>query len=539
MSASVGLLGYFILEASELVERLDAIVAASGAAGPDAEALALTARKLRGSATMAKLAPMAELGAGIERVGRALRDGTLGWTPALRGVLVAAVDDVRSLLRNVRSWGLEDDARAATRVAELKRFTPSGKSGPLPLGAADPSARAAAARAPRPTPLGSLPVAAAYVAQGAADVAAALDGALAREGDRGAFAHAMDRVRALRGHAAVRDVAVVNDLVDALDQVGKSVEVAGGTLGPSERSLVSAAAAALRRAAADLTSGTPPEADSPEITRFAASLAALDDRQASAERVMPIASLFADDAGPHLIARAPNPPTTPAARFRMEVVSLAEHIRGGVASARAADGPAAATRAGRALRQALAALQESAASFGEESTVRFVRAISDAAGALVPAALEALDAGARLLTEQNASSSETGRRLDELAKKANTPPAPPSGRPRAETPTGRQLHDFLQTGISGIDRLNDEALPAGPASSPAPSPVPARPAPPVTAAPAAAAEESLVPIEQLFYRGQAALGRARELRATIRARGTAPSADDVAELFDLLDLAAE
>jgi hypothetical protein len=230
------------------------------------------------------------------------------------------------------------------------------------------------------------------------------------------------------------------------------------------------------------------------------------------------------------VARAPNPPTTPAARFRMEVVSLAEHIRGGVATARGADSPAAAARGARALRQALAALQESAASFGEEATVRFVRSIADAAGALVPAALDALDAGARLLTEQNASSTDTARQLDELSQRANAPTAAPAGRPRSETPTGRQLHAFLQTGISGIDRLNDDALPAGPAPSLARRPTPSSSAP---------VSEPLVPIEQLFYRGQAAIARARELRATIRARGTEPSADDVAELFDLLDLAAE
>ena len=530
MSASVGLLGYFILEASELVERLDAILAASGAAGPDAEALALTARKLRGSATMAKLAPMAELGAGIERVGRAVRDGTLGWTPMLRGVLVAAVDDVRTLLRNVRGWGLEDDARAAARIAELARFAPAGGGARIPLGSADPSARAAAARAPRPTPATSLPAAAGYVAQGAAEAAVALDGALARDGDRGAFTQAMDRVRALRGQAAVRDVPVVNEIVDALDQVGKAVEVAGGALGASERSLIAAASAALRRAASDLNAGTPPATESPEITRFTASLAALDDRQATAERVVPIASLFADDPGPHVVARAPNPPTTPAARFRMEVVSLAEHIRAAVGTARAAGDPASSVRAARALRQALGALQESAASFGEDGTVRFVRAIAEPAGSLAPAALDALDAGARLLTESNASSGDTARQLAELAQKALTPPAAPAGRPRAETPTGRQLHALLQTGIAGIDRLNDEPLRQAP---------PSTDASPSAAAPNDTPESELVPIERLFYRGRAAIERARELRAAIRSRGTEPSADDVAELFDLLDLAAE
>src|ERR1700712_2753285 len=101
MTAPAGFLDFFVLEASEYVEQLDALILQGGAAGPDIDALQRSARALRGSATMAKLPAFAEMASGIERIGRALRDRTLPWDAALRGALVATVDDCKLLLRNV------------------------------------------------------------------------------------------------------------------------------------------------------------------------------------------------------------------------------------------------------------------------------------------------------------------------------------------------------------------------------------------------------------------------------------------------------
>jgi hypothetical protein len=89
--------------------------------------------------------------------------------------------------------------------------------------------------------------------------------------------------------------------------------------------------------------------------------------------------------------------------------------------------------------------------------------------------------------------------------------------PRApvRTPTGRQLHDLLEDGLVGIQALEERPFAA-------PLPLP---------------DDDVVPIEQLLYRGRGALRRATELRDEVRRSGAAPSADAVAELFDLLDLA--
>src|SRR5574338_103363 len=124
MSVTVGLLDFYILEASEYVDQLDALVGAAVQAPPDSTPFITAARALRGSSTMAKLLRMAELAGSVERVGRGLRDGSVRWTTESRGAIVAAVDDIRILLRAVRSWGAAEEQRAASRIAELRAFLP-------------------------------------------------------------------------------------------------------------------------------------------------------------------------------------------------------------------------------------------------------------------------------------------------------------------------------------------------------------------------------------------------------------------------------
>src|SRR6476619_3059314 len=93
MSVTGGLLDFYILEASEYVDQLDALVGADVHAPPDSTTFITAARALRGSSTMAKLLRMAELAGSVERVGRGLRDGSVKWTTQVRGAFLAAIDD--------------------------------------------------------------------------------------------------------------------------------------------------------------------------------------------------------------------------------------------------------------------------------------------------------------------------------------------------------------------------------------------------------------------------------------------------------------
>ena len=95
-------------------------------------------------------------------------------------------------------------------------------------------------------------------------------------------------------------------------------------------------------------------------------------------------------------------------------------------------------------------------------------------------------------------------------------PTPNGGR-STRTPTGRDLAALLDTGINALGaQLTQRPLSA---------------AVPIV-------DEKLVPIETLLFRGRAALDRARSLRNELRDAARTPSPDELAELYDLLELAA-
>src|SRR5437879_287766 len=139
--AGGGFLEFFILEAGDYVEQLDGVLLGSATTGaPDSDAMQRVARALRGTATMAKLPAFAQLASSVERVGRALHEGAVRWDAGLSGALVAAIDDLKILLRAARNWSAADDQRAAQRAAELSRYAPARTPGQAQAAAAQPAA---------------------------------------------------------------------------------------------------------------------------------------------------------------------------------------------------------------------------------------------------------------------------------------------------------------------------------------------------------------------------------------------------------------
>jgi hypothetical protein len=86
-----------------------------------------------------------------------------------------------------------------------------------------------------------------------------------------------------------------------------------------------------------------------------------------------------------------------------------------------------------------------------------------------------------------------------------------------DAPSGAALSNLLGAGIAGLSRLETEHL-----SQPADIDE----------------DDGVVPIQELLYRGKAALRRAIEIGETVKRLGAAPTADTLDELFDLLQLAA-
>ncbi|HET7564848.1 MAG TPA: Hpt domain-containing protein, partial [Gemmatimonadaceae bacterium] len=277
MSTSATVLDFFILEATEYVDRLDALIGAAGVDGPDGQALARPVRALRGSATMSRQPGIAELAGALERAVQARREGRLTWDASSRAAFVSTVDDLRHLLRHVRDWSGDDDQRVQRRVTELETLAPG---------------RTSSASAMESRPNGT------YLVSATAELAQALERYADHPMDRAALALAMGRVRTLRGVAAIKDIPPTAEVVDAVERVGKSLELTAAAPSAQQLAVVSSAATVLRRISTELTAHGRPSPDSPEALRFTAALAALDESTdaADADRVVPIAQLFFGDA---------------------------------------------------------------------------------------------------------------------------------------------------------------------------------------------------------------------------------------------------
>lgn len=504
MSSSAGLLEFFILEAGEYIERLDGLVAGAEGNGPAPDEFIRHARALRGSATMVKLPTLAAVANGLERVGRGLGDGAVAWSPAVSGAVVAAIDDLKILVRNVRTWGSREDELAGQRSNELDLLAPARPLTEATTGGAGLS----------------------YLAGETGEVAAAVSALLDAPSDAGALSSLLARVRKLRGVASLRDLPPLAEVLEAVERATRGLEEDGASLGAAARELLDSAAALLRRVADELSRATRPSVTGDDISRFASAASALEEDGGESESVVPVSELFYADAGPHVVETASNPPTTPSDRFRLEVVSVGEHLRRLVADARRAEDRAARERLGRELRASCRTLRSLAHSFGQAEVASFVDALGNGPAALDSRAIDLLETAASMLAERRGDPAVLARALSDLASRAHVPPAAPPAmpslaaapEPSSPTPTGRDLQSMLATGIAGIERLDDAPL----------------------SEPVAIVDDSVVPIESLLYRGRAALDRALQLRESIRGRMKEgePAREDVDELLDLLELVA-
>jgi chemotaxis protein histidine kinase CheA len=573
MTGPAGFLDFFILEASEYVEQLDGLVLDAAGGAPDADVTQRIARALRGTATMAKLPAFAELAGAIERVGRALNDRSLSWDQSLRGAVVSAIDDLKSLLHAARSWSTAEDERARSRAAELARYAP---------------ARAAAPNRPV-TPHGTATSPYAFLATESGNIAAGLELLITRIGDAATAANLLQRIQALRGVAGVKEIGPLFDALEAAEDAVTAVHDGGDAVTPEARPLMEGCAMYLRTIATSLRGGgADVNAGSPARDAFAAAQTAWAQRAAGKERVVPIEELFYADGAPGLVEASPNPPTSSSDRFRLELVSLSEHLRQVVDAARHATDEASTTRARRDLQRALRALQGAADSFGERDVAEFISGHVDAAEHVDFLGLAALEDLSTVLAQPGAKGEHLTARLREISggrdltsaigagfgasephatPAAATPDSTPVSAPAIPRPAPVEPRTpaFTTPVFTPLPAATEFATPTSLADV-APrraSPTPPAPRPSLAesldrasaalidtsiaaldaltskpfAEPRALPEDTVVPIETLLYRGRAALDRAVELRDELRRRGPSTNPEALDELFDLLELA--
>ena len=505
---------FFVLESSEHVEQLDGLLSRAGNGTPDLDAFGRHARAIRGSATMAKIPGIADVATGLERVVKGLREGSLHWSELLRGAVIAAVDDLKILIRGARTWGTAEDNRAAERAGELNTLAPAfhRRSAATPL-----------------TPMGA---SSGFLAAEATDVAAGLQRYADVPGPISSFEKTLGRVRALRGVAALLDLPPLAEVVATVDETAKSLEISGATPSEAQCNLFRTAAAVLREGAEAVHDGGRPDPDSTAVQEFTAAAAAMAEGIGESDTIVPISALFPDGDGPNVLHTAENPPTTAGQRFRRETVSQAEHLRRLVGDGHsAADGPTR-QRVGHELRAAVRALGRAAESFGETSVAMTLQALIEGASLLESRALTALDEASRILTAGDTE--PLAGRFEALLNPAPrisvAPDLPaietfaPDAAPvvnaapalTSTAPSGTDLHHLLGAGIDGLSGLDREPL----------------------SEPVDVDDDGIVPIQDLLYRGRAALHRAVEIGDTLKRAGPSPDAESLAELYDLLELAA-
>jgi HPt (histidine-containing phosphotransfer) domain-containing protein len=95
---------YFVKEAREYLEQMEAVLGGEGAR-PDTDQLVRLARGVRGSAQMAGASGVGSVTERLESVARSLATQVVPWNDRLRDLFLHTVHELRSLLEAVDGWG--------------------------------------------------------------------------------------------------------------------------------------------------------------------------------------------------------------------------------------------------------------------------------------------------------------------------------------------------------------------------------------------------------------------------------------------------
>jgi hypothetical protein len=305
MTQPLGIDDFFVLEASEYLDRL-AVLAGSSTA-PNADELVRFTRALRGSALMANQQPIARAASGLEHLVRGFRDGKRTWDHDLTALCREAVDMLRTLVERARNWTPDDTARAERLALQLEAAAgPSGRTSGSSQIVSDTGVRAFLAR--ESAALGSV------LDQGARSLQA---GSSHPE----TLQAIQRRMQPLRGLAAVSDYPPLPDLLDGIERA--LVGVSRLEIGPVDGGArLESAARALARAARDIAEHGKPDAEAAEFRSFAALVLASESAELP---VVAIESLFFEgEEG--IIERGTPPRSSPAGFGAAAVVSRGEHL---------------------------------------------------------------------------------------------------------------------------------------------------------------------------------------------------------------------
>lgn len=272
---------YFAQEAGEYLDRLDALLARGDA--PDAVEFFRLARGVRGGAQLAGAQGVARVAEGMEDAARALRDGALAWNDDVRGRALATAADLRVLVASSGRWNDEAEARANAAAA---RWEGTG----------------AARRRAEGHGGGQIFD---FLRREIAGVVAEMDRVLGElhtdPAGREPLRAVLRRMRPVRGVAGMDDLSPVLELLEGIEDAAHEVLGRTTPVASREMELLRAGRDALAAAGAGLERGAG-VGDTPELQRFRQVRDGMEPRAEDEEGVVPVASLFFDDAGPHVVS---------------------------------------------------------------------------------------------------------------------------------------------------------------------------------------------------------------------------------------------
>jgi hypothetical protein len=513
-SKPLGMSDFFALEAGEYVERLDALLQQSET--PAADEFVRLARALRGSALMANHEAIARAAGGVESLARAVREGRRAWDVDTRQIAVRAVDDLKIFVRRAASWSEADTAKAEALRAQLDQA------------AGRPSAQVRVAEA-----LGLDAGARAFVAREGAAIASALDRAAqalrANPLAHDPLQHVLRALQGLRGLAALNDLPPLPDLLEGIERAIGELSRPGVAPPGGVGELFQAAAGAIAKSAREVAELGRPDPEGAEFRNFATQLVGFLE---SEPEVVPVGSLYYDDAGPQIVKQGA-PAARPATLGRLELVSHGEHLRQAADSLERAQSMTQRELRAHTLAGTFRALAQAGGGPLAESVAQFAAASRDAVSTGIPVRRPAdfadvlrragdllarsgtgdegvLAAELDGLTGAVRALSRPGAALESRAPMAPPPPAPARPGPAAqgdepvpETPDLPGSWAVYQRLVrAGIGPASLAELSAGSASATprAPSLDTARPRAPAPAP--ARAEPAIVDIRTLLYHGE-------------------------------------
>jgi len=561
----LGMSDFFVLEAGEYLERLDALVQPAEGLGQTTEEFVRLARALRGAALMGNQQAIARSASGLETLARAVKEGRRPWDQNIRQIAIRAVDDLKIFVRRASSWTEADTAKAEALGAQLEQL--AGRPS-TPQRAVEPPGLDAGARA--------------FVAREGAAIAGSLERAAqalrANPLAHDPLQHVLRALQPLRGLAALNDLPPLPDLLEGIERIIADLARANTPAPQNVGEVFSAAGAAIAQAAREVAERGRPDPEAPAWRTFAGQLMRFLGSDAD---VVPITSLYHDDAGPHVVHRG-TPAARPATLGRVELVSHGEHLRQSADSIERAPSTTQRELRAHTLAGTFRALEDAGSGPLAEAVGRFAQrareAVAKGAAMRDPTAFAAELRRAGELLAQSAAGDEAqlAGKLDQITATlagvaggaapvaapdlaapivpirslAPAPTATPHPAPRTASPDVEEVPEtpditgswvtYHRMVVAGVGPASLAELLAGATRVPAPAPSRDTAGPPPAAPRSSAAVElPVVDIRALLYRGDRALARAQELRRTAKSASGEELRALVEEVCDLVELALE